>query len=364
MQNLIYIIRIATSLLLIVLLGSCGDVAKSIEIEPKTWDMPVAEVKIASLPVDYSSTGSVVSDQRIDVSSRATGYIRKILVLEGQQVSKGQTLVMLDESDVEGAIREAETVVNTAKLVVQDAEIDLKRYSDLYKRGSVSESKIRKTRLFRDRAQYTLSQAKTSLKIAISQREYIKISSQITGVVVSRHSREGDLATPGSSILTIESSQGLLFDTYVAESQISKIHRGDTALVSIDALHKTFKGVIARVVPAGDPLTRRYKVKIALPAHEGLLSGMFGRVHFTLETRTSPVIPSKALIERGGLQGVFVVNDKNKAYFRWLQLGVKKMDIIEVRAGLEGGELILVREISQLREGDIIHNQQDGLENE
>ena len=355
--------RIATSLLLIVFLESCGDVTKSTKIEPKTWDMPVAEVEIASLPIDYSSTGSVVSDQRIDVSSRATGYIRKILVLEGEQVSKGQALVVLDESDVEGAIREAESVVNTAKLVVQDANIDLKRYSDLYKRGSVSESKIRKTRLFRDRAQDTLSQAKISLKIAISQREYIKIASHITGVVVARHSREGDLATPGSSILTIESSQGLLFDTYVAESQISKIHRGDAALVSIDALHRTFKGVVARVVPAGDPLTRRYKVKIALPGHEGLLSGMFGRVHFTLGTRTSPVIPSKALIERGGLQGVFVVNNKNKAYFRWLQLGVKKTDDIEVRAGLEGGELIVIGVNNQIREGDFIRNQQEGLGN-
>jgi RND family efflux transporter MFP subunit len=346
------ILQVLTCLTLV----GCDDVETKNSIEYSNWDLPSGVVTIEKLPVNYTSTGTVVSDQRIEVSSRSIGYIREILVHEGEEVAKGELLIKLDSSDVEGAVTQAETELKTATLALQDANIDLQRFNDLYKNGNVSESQIRKMRLFRDSAQEARHKAQAALKTAHSQRQYISISSQIRGVVVARHHREGDLATPGKSILTIESTQGLLFETYVAESQISKIDRGDKVQVSIDALDLTLEGTVARVVPVGDPITRRYKVKIALPNETGLLSGMFGRVHFVLKTRDSPVIPRDALIKRGGLQGVFVIDEKNKAYFRWLQLGINNAENIEVRAGLLGGERIITAAHPPLREGDIITN--------
>ncbi len=262
------ILQVLTCLTLV----ACGDVETKKTIKYSSWDLPSGVVTIEKLPVNYTSTGTVVSDQRIEVSSRSTGYIR-----EGEEVTRGQLLIKLDSSDVEGAVTQAEAALKTVTLALQDANIDLQRFNDLYKNGNVSENQIRKIRLFRDSAQEAVLKAQTALKTAHSQRQYISISSQIRGVVVARHHREGDLATPGKSILTIESSQGLLFDTYVAASQISKIDRGDKVQVSIDALNLTLEGNVARVVPVGDPITRRYKVKIALPNEKGLLSGMFGR---------------------------------------------------------------------------------------
>jgi len=350
------ILQVLTCLALV----ACGDVENKKTIKYNSWDLPSDVVAIEKLPVNYTSTGTVVSDQRIEVSSRSTGYIRQILVHEGEEVDRGELLIKLDSSDVEGAVTQAKAALKTATLSLQDANIDLQRFNDLYKNGNVSESQIRKTRLFRDSTQEAVHKAQTALKTAHSQRQYISISSQIRGVVVARHHREGDLATPGKSILTIESSQGLLFDTYVAESQISKIDRGDKVQVSIDALNLTLEGIVARVVPVGDPITRRYKVKIALPNEKGLLSGMFGRVHFVLETRDSPVIPKDALIERGGLQGVFVIDKENKAYFRWLQLGINNAENIEVRAGLLRGERIITVAHPTLREGDVITHPAQG----
>jgi len=320
----------------------------------KKWDLIALSVQEKLLPINLKSIGSVVSDQRIDVSSRATGYIKDILVLEGDKVAKGQILISLDSSDVEGAIQQAKASVNTAKLAVRDADIDVERYQDLFKKGSISENSMRKTQLFRDSANDALDAAKTALLIAKSQRQYIQILSEVDGVVVDRYLRKGALATPGKAILTIESSQGLFFDTYIAESQISKIKKGGSVFVFIDALNESVVGTIARVVPAGDSTTRRYKVKIALQNHDGLLSGMFGRVNFILGEKSSLVIPSSALIERGGLRGVFVVNEQQEAYFRWLNLGAKTKEGIEVRAGLESNEKIVLHPNQQIREGDIV----------
>jgi len=331
------------------------DVVKSISPKKqKVWNISSWSVQSTQMPINYKSIGTVVSDQRIDVSSRATGYIKNIFALEGDKVFKGQVLIALDDADVEGAILQAEASINTAKLAVHDADIDVERYKDLFKKGSVSENLMRKTQLFRDRANDALDTAKTTLSIAQSQRQYIKMSSEVDGIVVKRHLRKGDLATPGKPILTIESSQGLFFDTYVAESQISNIRKGVSVAVFIDALNKKIDGIIARVVPAGDSTTRRYKIKIALSNDEGLLSGMFGRVNFILGEKSAVIIPASALVERGGLQGVFVINDQQEAYFRWLNLGAETKKGIEVRAGLVTNEKIILQGNSQIREGDIV----------
>jgi len=333
------------------------ELAKSIiSKKQKVWKISSLSVQPTLMPINYKSIGTVVSDQRIDVSSRATGYIKNILALEGDKVFKGQVLIALDDAGVEGTILQAKASVNTAKLAVNDADIDVKRYESLFKQGSVSENLMRKTQLFRDRANDALDTAKTSLSIAQSQRQYIKMSSEVNGIVVERHLRKGDLATPGKPILTIESSQGLFFDTYVAESQISNIRKGSSVAVFIDALNKKVDGIIARVVPAGDSTTRRYKVKIALSNDEGLLSGMFGRVNFVLGEKSAVVIPMSALIEIGGLLGVFVINENKEAHFRWLQLGSKAGSSVEVRSGLLVNENIVLHANAQIREGDFIKN--------
>ncbi len=319
--------------------------------ELKSWEVTALSVKTTSLPIHFKSIGTVVSDQRIDVSSRATGYIKNILVREGDKVSKGQILISLDDSDVEGAIKQAKASVNTAKLAVHDADIDVERYKDLFEQGSISDNRMRKTQLFRDRAHDNLDAAKTALSTAQSQRQYIEISSEVNGVVVDKHLRKGALATAGRPILTIESSQGLFFDTYVAESQISKIKKGEKVSVFIDALNQSIAGSIARVVSAGDSASRRYKVKVALKNHDGLLSGMFGRINFVLGKKTSIVIPESALIERGGLVGVFVIDEHQEAHFRWLNLGAKHLENIEVRAGLQANEKIILSSKHHIREG-------------
>jgi len=348
--------KITCLLITVFLIVGCQD--KKIEAiqasKQKIWTLSTLSVQEKRLPINLKSIGSVVSDQRIDVSSRATGYIKNILVLEGDNVAKGQILIALDGFDVEGAIQQAKASVNTAKLAVHDADIDVERYQDLFKKGSISENNMRKTQLYRDSANDALVAANTALSIAKSQRQYIQILSEVDGVVVDRYLRKGALATPGKPILTIESSQGLFFDTYVAESQISRIKKGSRVAVFIDALNEKIEGTIARVVPAGDSTTRRYKVKIALQNREGLLSGMFGRVNFILGTKPTIVIPSSALVERGGLRGVFVINSQQQAYFRWLNLGVETTEGIEVRAGLAVNEKIVLQGNKQIREGDIL----------
>jgi len=320
-----------------------------------TWDLAVQKVALQELPKFYSASGSVVSDQRIGVATRTTGFIRKILVREGEQVIKGQDLIQLDNSDVEDAIRQAQAALGKANSALKDAEMDLARDATLIKSGTISKITLRKTRLQRDLAKDSLDEARAAFSTARAQRQYTQISCPLAGVVVSRHKREGDLAVPGTPILTVESNTGLLLETDVVESRVGKLKQADSVQVTIDALDEPLTGAISRIVPSGDPLTRRYKVKIALPEEKGLLPGMFGRAHFLIGTEVLPIIPQAAMVERGGLHGVFVVDDNSRAYFRWLRTGRNEGSGTVVRAGLTVGERFVAIADARIREGDLIH---------
>ncbi len=336
-------------------LAGCNQEPGSVESkEPIVHILPVTEVVDKELPVYYTTIGSVISDNRIQITSRITGYINEVPVREGQQVSKGDLLVSLDSSDINGAIQQAEAAVNTSQSALKDAQIDLERYEALFKEKSIPENALRKVRLQRDVSQETLHAARAALETAKSQLRYIQIKSPVSGVVVERQKHKGDLATPGSPIISIEAEKALLFKSFVPESQIQKLVQNDKVTVAIDALGKTLNGHISRIIPSGDPVTRSYEIKINLNDAADLLPGMFGRVQFLVGTETSPVIARTAVVERGGLRGVFVVNPEQKAHFRWLRFGREWPDRLQVQTGVSPGERIVAHSGALLHDGDIV----------
>ncbi len=328
-----------------------------LQAAPQSRNLPVIEVSIGA-PVEYTTVGSVVSDQRVDVTSRLTGYIRDILVQEGDRVRRGQVLVRLDPSDVEGNIRQAQAAVSAAEAAFRDAEADKGHFQQLFDHGTVSDNEFRKVALKDEAAHQALNQARAALDVACAQRDYAIIKSPVDGTVVERPKRPGDLAVPGGPILTLETRHALLFEAFVDvggdTKSLSAFAVGKPAEVRIDGLSAPLKGTVSRFVPSADPATRSYQIKIALPERAGLTPGMFGRAAFQTGESKLPVIPRKALADRGGLCGVFVVDSDDKAHFRWLHTGREWPDRVEVTAGLQAGERLVAAPDSALRDGDRI----------
>lgn len=342
-------------LALALFLAACSKTPQSRpETMAKNWNLAVIKVTATDVPVEYTTVGSVVSDQRIEVASRMSSYIRELLVREGDRVRRGQIIARLDGADVEGAIRQSSAGVGAASAGFNDAQIDFERFERLYERGSISENEWRKVRLKRDAARESLNQAQAIQNTARAQRAYVDIRSPDDGVVVARLKRVGDLAVPGASMLTLEIGRVLLFETSVSEVHVAAITVGSRVRVKIDTLPQVFEGTVNRVVPSGDPVTRSYQVKVALPETAGLLPGMFGRASFVVGKSKSVLIPVSALAERGGLRGVFLVDDAGLAHFRWLRTGREWPDRIEVEAGLKAGDRIVAAVSPGLREGDRI----------
>lgn len=313
---------------------------------------PVVETEV---PVTYSVPGSVVSDGRIDVSSRVVGFIQQLDVREGQKVSRGDLLVRIDPSDIDEAIRQAEAGVRASREDLDDAKADVEKYSKLAVTGAIAAETLRKAKVRVDVAQALLDKAQAALAAARAQKSYAAITSPVDGVVVSVMRRTGEMATAGTPLLTVESREVLLFKAFVAESRLSEINPKARVQVRIDTLKgKAFQGRVRGIVPSGDDITRRYEINVILPADPTLVPGMFGRADFVLGARKALLVPRAAIVHRGGLDGVFVL-DGNSARFRWLRTGMETDEAVEVNAGLTAGEIILVGPIDALRDGATVN---------
>jgi RND family efflux transporter MFP subunit len=345
----------AAGICLLALVGCKEDHETYHAPEPRTLNLPVTQVLDTETDRLYRTPGSVISQERIEVSSRTTGYIQRISVHEGDVITKGDVLIEIDPTDIEGAIKRAHAAHSSAKTALSDAEQDADRLENLLERGAVSNESLRKARVARDVARARLAEAQAALDTALAGRRYTTIISPIDGIVAARQKQVGDLATPGIPILTIESRRLLLFRTSVSESHIGDLNVSEPVKVAIDALDQAeVTGEILRIIPSGDPVTRRYDVELALPSGLDVFPGMFGRAHFIIGTDRVVTIPARAQSERGGLTGVFVVGDDGVAHFRWLRIGRDLSDAIEVSAGLSGGETIIARDDDRLRDGDRI----------
>jgi membrane fusion protein, multidrug efflux system len=342
------------ALLTLTALTACEDNTKLELATPNTWQVPVAIIEEENLPERYTVIGSVVADKNIDISSRISSYIRRLTVQEGEAIDEGQLLIVLDDEELDHNINQAKAAVQSAQAILTDIKIDLNRYQNLLEQGSISAIKVRKTQLQKSTAQENLHSAKAALAVANSQRQYIQIKSPVSGIITKRHLQAGSLATPGMPLLTIESRDNLKFDTFVAESQLAHINLEDSVKLDIDNVAEPIIGKVTQIIYSGHPVTRSYKVSIALPTRPDLYTGMFGSATFIVGINQNITIPSSALTEKGGLQGVYVIDKENKAWFRWVRIRRNWPGKLEIAAGLSAGEKIVVIAPANIREGDLV----------
>ena len=339
------------AVLIAVLIGGCGnDSQRENNGENATQDVTGWRVLAASVEQVYRVPGNVTADDRIQLSSRITGFIQQIAVREGDRVARGDLLVEIESAEVTGAIRTTRAARTAAETDLEDARRDVAKFAELAEQGSLPADTLRKAQVRFDLARSQLIEASTASETAVSNLRYTSIKSPVDGVVISLNKRVGDLATTGAPILLIESQSSLVFQTYVAEKRVAALAVGQKIAVELDALERPLQGEVLRIVPSGDPVTRRFEVKVSLPSTLNLLPGMFGRARFVIGATNRVLVARSMLVERGGLVGVMVIIDDH-AQFRWLRIGQQWPAQVEVIGGLDEGELIVADPAADLFDG-------------
>lgn len=321
-------------------------------------NVSVLAVQPANVPDLLEAVGTVTAAQSSNLASQMMGTIVETRVREGDRVHRGQVLAVIDDAQPRAAMDRAMAADHAAQQQLAAAESDLslaestlKRYQSLYEKKSVSpqefdEVKTREQSALarRDMARADQAQAKAALAQARTALEYAQIRAPFDGVVTEKRADPGTLASPGMPIFTVEDVRRYRLEATINESDLRYLRVGQPAPVTIEALGDAgVSGKVVQIVPAADAASRSFVVKVELPADTRLRSGLFGRAKFARGERQSLLIPRTAVLDRGQLQGVFVLDQNKIAGLRYVTLGKYSGENVEVLAGLQSGERLVAK---------------------
>jgi RND family efflux transporter MFP subunit len=347
---------VTSSLVSIFILAGCSSERKDISAPPEVVrNVAVISARRATVPDYLEAVGTVRASQSSQIASQMMGNILEVRVHEGDRVSRGQVLAVIDDAQPRAGLDQATAAQTAAQQEITASESDshlaettLKRYQDLYEKKSVSpqefdevKARFQGAQAHLDMSRASQVQAQAALARARTSLEYSRVRAPFDGVVTAKQVDTGTLTSPGMPLFTLEDPRRYRLEATVDEGDIASVRIGQTIAARIDALDAELAGRVAQIVPAADSATRSFLIKIDLPTDQRLRSGLFGRARILRGEKTNILVPRSAIVSRGQLQAVYVLDPVQIAALRYVTLGNIVSDQVEVLSGLDGDERLI-----------------------
>jgi RND family efflux transporter MFP subunit len=315
----------------------------------------VVESSQQQVPIELRVTGTVHAKESATISAQVMGRIEQVLVHAGDSVRAGQTLVALDGSalrasaaQAQAAVAAAENQEAAAKSSASLASSTLARYQQLQTEKSVSAQEMDVVTRRAQAAAAQLQAVEAQVQAARDQAHaarimlgYTRIAAPFNGIVTARMADPGTMAAPGVPLLQIDRTGALQLQVTVDESAIGAVRLGMKTPVSIDGVAPPLEGAVAEIVPAADPTSHSFLVKIDLPPSSQLRAGMYGTAQFPNGTHEAILVPQSAVVARGSLECAYVLDSQGIAQLRYVTLGAVHGNQVEVLSGIAGGERLV-----------------------
>ncbi|HSE48026.1 MAG TPA: efflux RND transporter periplasmic adaptor subunit [Terriglobales bacterium] len=336
-------------------LAGCGEKKPVADDAERVRGVQTVTIQRSAVPDEVEAVGTVHANQSAQLSAQIVASVRAVNAVEGRRVRRGDVLLVLDDAATRAAADQASAGITAAQqqAAAADANYGLAqatfaRYQAMYEKKSVSphemdeaQARYKAAAAQRDAANAAQAQAVAGSAQARAMLGYTRIRAPFDGVVTAKNVDPGALAAPGAPLVTVEDTSSFRLEVAVDESDLRYVQLGGKAPVVIDALGEDIQAAVQQVVPAADPGSRSFVVKLALPKDARLHSGLFGRARFPRGQRDAVVVPRTAVVERGQMQGVYVVGADGAVALRFITLGRPMGERVEILSGLSGGERLV-----------------------
>ncbi len=314
------------------LLVGCGN-------DPESVGKPDAEpVLVETLGValevvrdSYEAVGTIRPRTSAKLASQVMATIESIAVEPGDAVEAGQQLAALDDRDL--------------RAEYDRARADYERFRSLLEKSAVTQAE--------------LDVVESRFRVARAALSYSEIRAPFAGVVVQKLCDAGDMAVPGKVLFEIEAANAFRVEALIPERFGRFALVGTPTEVSVDASGERCNGSIGEVVPGAQAETRSILVKIDAACDGPLQSGGFARARLPVGERSIISVPLAALRRTGQLEYVYVVYD-GQAAMRLVKPGPARGDRVEVLAGLESGDRVIVHAARELADGQPVEERAPG----
>jgi len=341
---------------------------------------PVIKIYPSQAVTLLNASGYVVAQRKASVSSKSTGRLVFLGVEEGSRVKKGAIIARLENDDLMAARDRAAANLNAAKAALAQAEAELTDARLQYERLKtlLAQNLISRQEFDAATARYqkavaavangraNISSAAAALEEASTAVEYSLIRAPFDGVVLTKNAEVGEVVAPfgaavnaRAAVATMADMQSLMVEADVAEANINQVSLGQPCEILLDALPGVrFPGKVHMIVPTADRSKATIMVKVAFAAMDPrVLPEMSAKVAFLSrplradEEQPRLVVNPRALVQKNGATQVFVVRGERVEALT-VQVGPRLGDMLEVLAGLQDGERVVLNPPKNLQSGD------------
>jgi len=288
--------------------------------------------------------GTARANESVEITSKLSNIVTGIRFRDGQKVARGDVLVELDSAQARADLAVANAALNESTSLYN-------RSKELMTTQALSKSQF-------EQIEATKLANEARVAAARAKLDDTFLRAPFSGRVGLRRVSVGTLINPGTIIATLDDASVIKVDFAVPENELASVRAGQTVAVQSAAFPgRKFAGKVSSIDSRIDPSTRAVSVRAELPNPElALKPGMFLTVDLTRDERSAVVIPEEALVPEQDKQFVFVAED-GKSVKREVQIGARRPGSVEILAGLDVGERVIVEGTVRVRDGGPIRDQ-------
>jgi len=283
--------------------------------------------------VGHPAESVVEAVRQATVAAQVAGRIVDLRTDAGRRVKVGEVLMRIDA-------REAAESVAGAQAQLAQAKANFERTQNLHQRKFISGAAL-------DKAEADLKSAQAAAGQAGAGYSHATVVAPIAGVVALRHVELGEMAAPGKPLVTIFDPKSLRLIASVPQYKFASLRGATQAKVEFPETGKWVDAIRVEMLPALDAGTHTATARIYLPDDvAGVTPGMAARVHFLTGKAMKLTVPPQAVVRRGELSAVYVLDAKDQPRLRQVRLGEPVVGgAIEVMAGLAAGDKVSLEPI-------------------
>lgn len=344
--------RAACALLPLLFLAACSADEAAVAPTAPSLSVSVTTPTQQSLPRRITASGSIAAWEEMVLGVELGGQrIARIHVEVGDVVKAGDALLTLDTRSLEMERRQAEAVLAQADAGLQVAAANARRGERLKREQLIASSEADQLIAGELTARAQRQTALAQLENARLRIGFATLRAPADGVISARLVQPGQVVVAGAELLRLIRGGRLEWRAELPEGELIRVTPGvPVELTGPDAA--PVQGTVRAVSPALDARSRTGIVYADLPAPGSLRAGMYAAGDLILGAVPARTVPDQAIVERDGYRYLFVVGDGDIVEQRRVELGVRQDGVVEIRAGVEPGERVVVQGAGFLSDGD------------
>lgn len=341
--------RLAPALLLVGLIAGCDPATDTVEDLPAV-SVTVFETERIEREAVVKVAGVIQPDQRAGLGTRQAGTVEAVFVEAGDRVEAEQPILQVDARDLESARRAARLQVQAARAAWEQAEQNRRRFERLYEQELVARIRKEEAEIEAESARGLLAQAEAELAAIEVNLDYATLRAPFDGIVSEVIAETGTFVAPGPPLVVFEDRRRLNVEAGIDQTSAGQLQPGLDLPMSISGIDATLTGRVQAVLPGLEETGVGLRMRLVIEdPPEVLEPGMVAEIEVPsgLPAHKLTAIPESALLRRGQLEGVFVVETDDqgelRARLRWVRLenADPATGRLEVVRGLSGGERVV-----------------------